>query len=347
MTSPPTVRATRLAMARPRPDPVPVRPVVPGAKTTSAWLASSPGPSSSTRISTDPRCRNRRVIVTGAGEPDGVLDHRADRADGEGRGHVEPGVGRVDRHGDAGGVDRLDDLAEHGRQRAARRREHGRLVARQVEQCRDRAGHPLAGRRDLLEVPGGLRRQRVAQEHEVGHALDGRQRGAQLVRELRRQPLLGADRRRHLVQQLVERRGQGTDLVVGRSQVEAPGEVVLAPLRRRLRHHGDRLQRSARRPGGDRRGRQRRQDSGHQAHDECEALGLLVRFEALGDDHDTRGAVRGENGRARTRAASPTSRTVVARAVLEPPEVVLQAVRGVPGDQVPPGVIGGDPGVQG
>ena len=65
-SSPPTLRAIRRAMARPRPAPDPPDEVVPGAKTSSV-ASSMPGPSSSiaTRTSPGPARRRRRRPATG------------------------------------------------------------------------------------------------------------------------------------------------------------------------------------------------------------------------------------------------------------------------------------------
>ena len=187
VTSPPAAAAIRRAMASPRPDPGPSARSFPAGTRPSAGSRRRRARRrrrdldairrASRLVTLTWRLANRTALST-----TGLIARTARAA-----GTSEPGVGHIDREQDATRVDRLHDLGEDCRERAARRREHGRLVARQVEQCGDRDGHPSTGGDDLLEVRAvASRRQHVAKEHQVGRALDGRQGGAQLVGQLRR-----------------------------------------------------------------------------------------------------------------------------------------------------------------
>ena len=106
-----------------------------------------------------------------------------------------------------------------------------RVVAGEVEQGGDHSDIARADAEICSEVRTGRRILDTPEERQVGGALDRGQRGAQLVGQLGGQSLLGQDRRRDPVEQVVEGLAQRGELVGRRPQVEAVGQVVLAPLR--------------------------------------------------------------------------------------------------------------------
>ena len=112
---------------------------------------------------------------------------------------------------------------------------------------------------------------------QLGLAADHAERRAQLVRHLRREPLLVAQARLDPAEQPVECRGQRRELVARRAEVEAPVQVVLAPVRRLSGHVGHRLERLAHDPAGHE--HPEREDAGveDQHRDERQVLGPVVR----------------------------------------------------------------------
>jgi hypothetical protein len=105
--------------------------------------------------------------------------------------------------------------------------------------------------------------------------------------------LLVAQARGDTGQQRVERRGQPGQLVARRAEVEAPVEVVLAPVGRPLGHVGDRAQGVG--DGAPREQRPRGEDEEveQQRPDERDVLGVVVGDERDPDDHRPRAAAPG------------------------------------------------------
>jgi hypothetical protein len=83
---------------------------------------------------------------------------------------------------------------------------------------------------------------------ELGLGLDSRERRAQLVGELRCEPLFLPHGRGDAPEQCVERRGEGGDLVPRRPGREAPVEIRRAPRHRIARHLRDGAQCEAQEP---------------------------------------------------------------------------------------------------
>ena len=169
------------------------------------------------------------------GDPHGVLDdRRRARARPGPRASPAAGVRHVDHDLDRRGVDVGDSVEGVRRGRRPRRRRPGSSPT-----GRARAGLVIVSaiRRVPARISSTSAPQLVvevgAQRDQVGRALHGGQRGAQLVGQLGGEPLLGADRRRHLVEQRVEGAAERGDLVGRRAEVETAVEVVLAPLRPR------------------------------------------------------------------------------------------------------------------
>ena len=118
-------------------------------------------------------------------------------------------------------TDRVAGIAgrhARGRPPGAPPRRASRPCASSGRRCagspRARRGTPAASARGAASAPS--RR-------------SARERGAQLVRELGGEALLVPEARRDPLEQAVERRGEPRQLVVGLAEVEAPVEVVLAP----------------------------------------------------------------------------------------------------------------------
>ena len=82
---------------------------------------------------------------------------------------------------------------------------------------------------DCLEALAVLVRRALPAERELALGSDPRERRAELVRELGREPLLVAQAGGEALEQRVERGGQPRQLVVRLAAVEAAVEVVLAP----------------------------------------------------------------------------------------------------------------------
>ena len=135
-----------------------------------------------------------------------------------------------------------------------------------------------------LEALAVLVRRALPTERELRLGSDPRERRAELVRELGREPLLVAKAGGQPAQQRVQRGREPRQLVVRLAAVEAAVEVVLAPRGRVLGHPGDGQQRLPEDPVGEQ--RDAGEDDRGERHraDERDRGRLLVRLESYARD---------------------------------------------------------------
>ncbi len=130
-----------------------------------------------------------------------------------------------------------------------------------------------------------LRGVALTSKRELGLGDHARDRRAQLVRQLGREPLLAPEARAEPVEQAVERCGELRQLVARLAEAEPLVKIALAPGRGLARHPLHRPKRGREQPARGDRDEHEHDAAEYERADQGELARRLVRRERLGDDH--------------------------------------------------------------